>query len=109
MNKKKYKDLPEKIQKAIERGDLIPYEDVWNSYSREEQERIEQKVRYLRAAMALRRLRREARMSQEKLARKMRVKREFISRAESGRQNITLDTLYRFGEAVGKEFHFAFR
>lgn len=99
----------DKIQKAIERGDLIPYEDIWNSYSKEQQERIKLKARYLRAAMELRRLRRAARISQETLAKKMRVKREFISRIESGNQNITLDTLYRFGEAMGKKLHLAFK
>ena len=103
------KKLPDKIQKAIERGELIPYEKVWESFSKERQERIEQKVRYLKAAMELRRLRRNARISQEMLARKMKVKREFISRIESGTQNITLDTLYRVGKAMGKELHFAFK
>ncbi|MEK7125311.1 MAG: helix-turn-helix transcriptional regulator [Patescibacteria group bacterium] len=103
------KKLPEKIQKAIDRGELIPYDEVWNSFSKERQERIEQKVRYLKAAMELRRVRQDARISQAKLARKMKVKREFISRIESGRQNITLDTLYRVGEAMGKKFHFAFK
>ena len=72
-------------------------------------ERIEQKVRYLRLAMELRQLRRKVKYSQEKLARKMKVKREFISRIESGTQNITLETLYRVGEAMGKELHFAFK
>ena len=59
--------------------------------------------------MELRRLRQKARYSQEKLAKKMKVKREFISRIESGTQNVTLETLYRIGAAMGKEFHFAFK
>ncbi|MDP6571429.1 MAG: helix-turn-helix transcriptional regulator [Patescibacteria group bacterium] len=59
--------------------------------------------------MKLRRLRRDAKISQEKLAKKMNVKREFVSRIESGRQNITIDTLYRVAEAMGKELHFAFK
>ncbi len=59
--------------------------------------------------MELRRLRRNARISQAMLARKMKVKREFISRIESGTQNITLDTLYRVGEAMGKKLHLAFK
>ena len=109
MNMNKYKNLPEKIQRAIERGDLIPHEEVMKGFSKERRERIEQKVRYLRAAMELRRLRRKVKYSQAKLARKMKVKREFISRLESGKQNITIETLYRVGEAMGKEFHFAFK
>lgn len=104
-----YKNLPKKIQKAIKRGDLIPYEEVWNSFSKDRQERIKEKVRYLRASMELRRLRQEANYSQEKLAKKMKVKRSFISRIESGMQNVTLETLYRIADATGKKFHFAFK
>lgn len=99
----------EKIKKALERGELITHADVMKRLSKEERERIEQKARYIIAAMELRRLRRKVKYSQEKLARKMKVKREFISRLESGTQNITLDTLYRVGEAMGKKFHFAFK
>ena len=89
--------------------ELIPHEEVMKRFSTEERERIEQKARYLIAAMELRRLRQKARYSQEKLAKKMKVKREFISRIESGTQNVTLETLYRIGAAMGKEFHFAFK
>lgn len=109
MNQNKYKNLPEKIQKAIERGELIPHEEVMKSFSKEQLKRIEQKTRYLIAAMELRRLRRDAKYSQEKLAKKMKVKREFISRIESGIQNVTLDTLYKIAAALGKEFHFSFK
>ena len=99
----------EKIKKALERGELITHEEVMKSFSKEQRERIEQKARYLRLAIELRRLRQRARISQAKLARKMKVKREFISRLESGRQNITLDTLYRIGQATGKELYLAFK
>ncbi len=98
-----------KIQKAIERGELITHEEVMKSFSKEARERIEQKSRYLIAAMELRKLRQNAKYSQAKLARKMKVKREFVSRLESGQQNMTLETLYRVGKAMGKEFHFAFK
>ena len=101
--------MPIKIKKAIERGDLIPYEKIFASYPKEKQERIKEKARYLRAAMEVRRLRRKSKLSQAQLARKMHVKREFLSRIESGRQNITLETLYRIAEAVGKEFKFSFK
>ena len=101
--------MPIKIKKAIERGDLIPYEKIFASYSKEKQERIKEKARYRRAAMEVRRLRRKSKLSQAQLARKMHVKREFLSRIESGRQNITLETLYRIAEAVGKEFKFSFK
>ncbi|MDZ4221615.1 MAG: helix-turn-helix transcriptional regulator [Patescibacteria group bacterium] len=99
----------EKIKKALERGELVPRKKVLERYSEEEIEEIKEGARYLKAAIQLREARKAARMSQEKLAKKMRVKREFISRAESGRQNLTLDTLYKFGEAMGKELSWSFK
>ncbi len=101
--------MPVKIKKAIERGDLIPYEKIFASYSKEKQERIKKRARYLMAAMELRRVRRKLKLSQAELARRMDVKREFISRIESGKQNVTLETLYRIAEATGKEFEFSFK
>ena len=103
------KKYPKKIQQAIEKGDLIPYEQVWNSYSRKKREAIEERARYLKAAMELRKVRRQLHLSQEELAKKMSVKREFISRIESGRQNVTLETLYRIAEVTGKKFQLSFR
>lgn len=105
MNKK----YPKKIQEAIDRGDLIPHEKVWASFSKKEQEEIKERARYLKAAMELRRVRKQMRLSQEELAKKMSVKREFISRIESGRQNVTLDTLYRIAEVTGKKFELTFK
>ena len=97
------------MQEAVDRGDLIPYEQIWNRYSKEKREAIKERARYLKAAMELRRVRKQLRLSQKELARKMLVKREFISRIESGRQNVTLDTLYRIAEVTGKQFHLSFR
>jgi len=110
MNKKYInKRLPEKIKKAVEKGELIPYDDVFDSYSKKDQEQILKEARYIMAAMELRKLRKKLKLSQAKLAKQMNVKREFISRIEGGRQNITLDTLYRIAEATGKEFRFTFQ
>ena len=103
------KKFPKKIQQAINRGDLIPYEEIWNSYSQKKREAIEERARYLKAAMELRKVRRQLRLSQEQLAQKMSVKREFISRVESGRQNVTLETLYRIAEVTGKNLKLSFQ
>ena len=103
------KKLPNKIQEAITRGDLIPHEQIWKTFSPERQERIMQRARYLKAAMELRKLRKALRLSQNQLAKKMSVKREFISRIESGQQNVTLDTLYRIAEVTGKDLKLMFR
>jgi len=99
----------QKIRKALKTGKLIAWKELFASYPKERQEAIKRKARYLRAAMEVRRLRRKSKLSQAQLARKMHVKREFLSRIESGRQNITLETLYRIAEAVGKEFKFSFK
>lgn len=99
----------EKIKEAVKRGYLIPYEKILERFSKEEREEIARRARYIKAAMELRRLRRKLKLSQKKLAGKMDVKREFISRIESGEQNVTLETLYKIAEATGREFHFGFR
>ena len=97
------------INKAIKRGDLIAYGDLFAGYSKKRQQEILKRARYLKAAMELKKLRKELKISQEELAHKMKVKREFISRIESGEQNITIETLNRVAEATGKEFEFHFR
>lgn len=101
--------MNKKIQNAIKKGDLIPYEEVFSRYSKKNQTEILKQARYLKMAIELKKLRKNLKLSQEKLAQKMNVKREFIARAESGQQNITLESLYRIAEAVGKDFHFGFK
>lgn len=103
------KQLPQKIKRALASGDLIPHDQIMKRYSKAEREEILERARYLKAAMKLRQLRSQMRLSQQELARKMRVKREYISLLESGRQNITLNTLYRIGESVGKGVEVVFK
>jgi len=97
-----------KITKALKTGKLIDYDELIASYPTDRQERIKARSRYLMAAMELRNLRKKLKLSQEDLARKMKVKREFIARLESGKQNVTLETLYRIAKATGKKFEFDF-
>jgi DNA-binding XRE family transcriptional regulator len=101
--------LPQKIQDAIDRGELIPYEEIKRKWSPEKRARIEKNARYLKAAIDLRELRKKQKLSQSALAKKMHVKREFISRIESGTQNVTLETLYRIGDAMGKKVELSFK
>lgn len=103
------KKLPQNIRTELKRGQLVPYEKVWQGYSKKDQEAILEKTRYLKAAMELRKLRKQLHLSQEQLAKKISVKREFISRVESGRHNVTLETLYRIAQATGREFTLSFR
>lgn len=101
--------MNDKIKTAIKRGDLIPYEKIFARYSKKRQKQILRRARYLKMAMELRKLRRRLKISQANLAKKMQVKREYIVRAESGQQNVTLETLYRIAEATGREFDFQFK
>ena len=101
--------MNKKIRKAISQGDLIPYEKVMKGYSKKEKREILEKARYIQIAIALRNLRKDLRISQEKLAQKMKVKREFVSRIENGEQNVTLETLYKIAEATNKSFYFDFK
>ncbi len=98
-----------KIREALRTGKLIAWDELFASYPKKRQEAIKKRARYLRAAMELRKVRRKLKLSQAELARRMDVKREFISRIESGKQNVTLETLYRIAEATGKEFEFSFK
>lgn len=103
------KTLPKKIQNAVDEKELISYADIKKKWSLKKRARIGEKTHFIMAAMKVRELREKQKLSQSTLAKKMHVKREFISRVESGGQNITLDTLYRIGEALGKEVEFTFR
>jgi DNA-binding XRE family transcriptional regulator len=101
--------MNKKVNEAVKRGDLVAYGDLFASYSSKRQQEILKRARYLMAAMELKKLRKDLKISQEELARKMKVKREFITRIESGEQNITIETLNRVAEATGKMFEFHFR
>lgn len=98
-----------KIKETVKKGDLIAYGDLFAGYSKKRQQEILKKARYLKAGMELKKLRKELKISQGELASKMKVKREFVTRIESGVQNITIETLNRVAEATGKEFEFHFR
>lgn len=98
-----------RINQAVKRGNLVSYADLFSSYPKKRQQEILKRARYLKAALELRKLRKELKISQEELARKMKVKREFITRIESGEQNMTIETLNRIAEATGREFEFHFK
>ena len=96
------------IKQAEKKGLLIPHSRVLAMYSKEDKKDIKRRAKYFSTIMKIRKLRITSKVSQNKLAKKMGVKREFISRIESGRQNITLETLIKFIDALGKEFKFKF-
>ena len=101
--------MNKKISFAQKKGEIIDYDLLFNKYPEKRKKLIRKKARYIKAAIELRKLREKLNLSQQALAKKMKVEREYISRLESGRQNITLETLYRIAEATSKDFTFRFQ
>lgn len=97
-----------KIKRALKNGDLINFNTLFANYPAKHKQEILKRARYIKAAMELKKLRKNLKITQQELAKKMNVQREFITRIESGTQNITLETLNRIAEATGKEFKFNF-
>ena len=100
--------MNDKIKQAEKEGRLIDYNKLFASYPKEYQDRIKEESKFIMARMEIRKVRISKKMTQIDLANKMKVKREFISRIESGNQNITLATLLKVASATGKEFKFSF-
>jgi len=96
------------VEKAFELGLKLDHEKVKEKFSIKEWKYIIREARYVEVAIEIRRLRKMNGLSQEELAMKVGVKREYISRIESGRQNMNLKTLIKIASAVGKEFKFKF-
>lgn len=101
--------MTKKIEAAIKSGQLIPFSQIMASYSPEMRQQIYDRARYLRMAMAVRRLRKQLKLTQKELAAKMKVNREVIARAESGQHNVTLETLYRIAEATNRNISIDFK
>lgn len=88
---------------------LIKLESAIEQLPKEQQIEIEKKARFIQIAMAVRDLRKNLDLAQNDLAKQLGKKREFVSRIESGKQNVTLETLYQIAEATNKKFYFEFR
>lgn len=101
-------NMNDKIKQAEKEGRLIDYDKLFASYPKEKQQRIKEEAKFIMAKMEIIKVRRSSKLSQSALAKRMNVKREFISRIESGNQNITLSTLLKIATATGKEFKFSF-
>lgn len=97
-----------KIKEAVKKGQLISHSDVLKRYSPEFRKQVEERAKYFLAKAKIIKLRKDKKLSQQALANKMKVKREFISRIESGNQNITLATLFKIARATDREFKFSF-
>ena len=100
--------MNDKIKQAEKEGRLIDYNKLFASYPKEYQDRIKEEAKFIKAKIEIIKVRRSSKLSQSALAKKMNVKREFVSRIESGNQNITLATLFKIAKATDKEFKFSF-
>src|SRR5260221_5977807 len=97
-----------RIRQAIKDGRLIDFDDYFAKLPKSEQEQIKVRSKFIMASVEIRKLRKKEKLTQIQLAKKINVKREYISRIESGEQNVTLETLIKIATAVGKEFKFKF-
>lgn len=98
-----------KIEKALKIGRAISLGDYLAKDSKNTRKEVYERARYISVAMELKKLRKSMSFSQADLAKKIDSKRELITRIESGRQNVTLETLFRIAEATGKNFQFSFK
>lgn len=67
-------------------------------------EEFEEKAQYFIISAILKEARKEAKLTQEDLAKKVGTKKSYISRLENGKCDIQLSTLYRiFEEGLGRK------
>ena len=75
----------------------------------ENRDEFEEKAQYFVISEMLREARKEAKMTQEQLAKKIGTKKSYISRLENGKCDIQLSTLYRIFEfGLGKRINLMF-
>ncbi len=68
---------------------------------------VDAELEQLRVSVGMRNARKEAGMTQQQVAEKMHVKREYVSRLENSPQNMKLSTLIKYTQSVGKRFDIA--
>lgn len=68
------------------------------------EEMIENDLAELRLSEQLRKLRKEAGLTQQAVAERMHVTRSYVAQLEGKPQNVTLATLLKYARAVGAQF-----
>ncbi len=81
----------------------VPLKEFEKRFSKEQLQKVELYQEYFHALDELRRLREEMGISQKELSERSGIPQETISRIESGRRNVTLDTLISIASAMGKK------
>jgi DNA-binding XRE family transcriptional regulator len=78
------------------------------NWTDEQMKRIMDDVKYNRIAYTIREVRLSKKMTQELLAIKAKMPRSVISRIESGKKNITLETLMNIADSLDREVEIRF-
>jgi DNA-binding XRE family transcriptional regulator len=86
-------------------NETVSFEDIAfkMNITHEEQEQIEAKKKYYRTLIALRATREEKGLTQDELAERSGIAKATISKIESGKRNVTVDTLITLAGAMGKK------
>ena len=82
-------------------------QEQWYEEDPKMKERVEAGLKELGIQTQLHEARKKAGLTQEELARRMHVKRSYISRLENHPENIKLGTLIRYTQAVGQTLDIA--
>ena len=77
--------------------------DKQMNWTKEELQEIEDDVKYNLVAYTIREVRLSKKMTQELLAIRAKMPRSVISRIESGKKNITLETLVKIADSLDQE------
>ena len=78
------------------------------NWTEEEMREIMEDVKFKRVAYTIREIRLDKKLTQKELAAKSGIPRTVISRIESGKRNITLETLMNIAESLGEEVEIRF-
>lgn len=90
-----------KIRSAKNFDELLDFK--YGKIGTEKRDQFEEKAQYFVISEMLKDARKEAKMTQEELAKKVGTKKSYISRLENGKCDIQLSTLYRIFEfGLGK-------
>jgi DNA-binding XRE family transcriptional regulator len=82
--------------------------EISKDFNSDDWQQVAAEKRYYHLVTALRELRLEAGFTQKQLAKKSGIPRETVVMVESGKRNVTLETLMILGEAMGKKLKISF-
>jgi DNA-binding XRE family transcriptional regulator len=96
------------VNNLIKEGKLIRSGDIYNALPEDRRKNIESKVEALSMLYKIREAREKAGFTQKELAEKSGVPQATISKIESGKRNLELNTLNKIAKAMGKRIEINF-